>query len=52
MFVAAATNFRDPQGGQMEYSQEGGQYNVGEEVEMTAQEIAKFIAGGGKLKYV
>jgi hypothetical protein len=50
--VAAATNFRDPQGGQMEYSQEGGQYNVGEEVEMTAQEIAKFVAGGGKLKYV
>jgi hypothetical protein len=50
--VAAAVNFRDPQGGQMEYSQEGGQYNIGDEVEMTAQEIAKFIAGGGKLKYV
>jgi hypothetical protein len=49
---AAAVNFGDPQGGQMEYSQEGGQYNIGDEVEMTAQEIAKFIAGGGKLKYV
>jgi len=50
--VAAAPNFRDPQAGQMMYSQQGGQFNIGDEVEMTDDEIAKFVAGGGKLRYV
>jgi hypothetical protein len=44
--------FRPDQMGSLRNSQVGGQYNIGDEVEMTDEEIAKFIAGGGKLKYV
>lgn len=44
-------DFRPSSMGQIQYSQYGGPV-VGEELEMTDEEIKKFLKGGGKLRYV
>lgn len=46
------SNFRNPSTGFKGVAQEGGQFNIGDELEMTDKEIAEFIAAGGKLKLV
>jgi hypothetical protein len=39
-------------GGQNQFAQYGGQFELGEETEMTDEEIEKFLKGGGKLRFV
>ena len=46
------SNFRNPSTGFKGVAQQGGQFNIGDELEMTDKEIAEFIAAGGKLKFV
>jgi hypothetical protein len=49
---ANSSNFRPDLDGQIQYSQYGGQFELGEETEMTDEEIEKFLKGGGKLRFV
>jgi hypothetical protein len=49
--LSNSSNFRPDLDGQIQYSQYGGPV-VGEELEMTDEEIKKFLKGGGKLRYV
>jgi hypothetical protein len=49
--LSNSSNFRPDLDGQIQYSQYGGPV-VGEELEMTEEEIKKFLKGGGKLRYV
>lgn len=49
--LSNSSNFRPNLDGQTQYSQFGGPV-VGEELEMTEEEIKKFLKGGGKLRYV
>jgi hypothetical protein len=44
-------DFRPDQMGQIQ-AQEGGEFSIGDEVEMTQEEIEKFLKGGGKLSYL
>jgi hypothetical protein len=50
--LANSSNFRPDLDGQIQYSQYGGQFELGEETEMTDEEIEKFLKGGGKLRFV
>jgi hypothetical protein len=47
-----SSNFRPDLGGQDQFAQYGGQFELGEETEMTDEEIEKFLKGGGKLRFV
>ena len=49
--LSNSSNFRPDLDGQIQYSQYGGPV-VGEELEMTDEEIKKFLKEGGKLRYV
>jgi hypothetical protein len=48
--LANTSNFRPD--GQNQFAQYGGQFELGEETEMTDEEIEKFLKGGGKLRFV
>lgn len=50
--VNQSANFRPDLDGQIQYSQYDGQFELGEETEMTDEEIEKFLKGGGKLRFV
>jgi hypothetical protein len=47
-----SSNFRPDLDGQDQFAQYGGQFELGEETEMTDEEIEKFLKGGGKLRFV
>lgn len=49
--LSNSSNFRPDLDGQIQYSQYGGSV-IGRQVEMTDEEIKKFLKGGGKLRYV
>jgi hypothetical protein len=50
--LANLSNFRPNKSGQNQFAQYGGQFELGEETEMTDEEIEKFLKGGGKLRFV